>query len=192
MSPSPKGRADDIVSEIGAQVAGLRSTTLQSFCAQHLHRDISLPQLCILMTVHERGPMTVSELAHLFMTSMSSASSILDRMEERGLVVRVRDGKDRRVVSVEVSERGRDVAEEFVGLKRDHLTRLLEVMTEAELTSLLAGLGALRAALARLNATELKKGEATHDPPWVDEGVSDFSAVGSPTADRPAGAGFPN
>lgn len=140
-----------------SQMGGLRTLRSQSFCAQPLHRDVSLPQLHILVTLHEQGSMAVSGMAQLFGTSLPSASSIVDRMEERGLVSRSRDAVDRRVVSVEITDRGRQVAEEFVGLKRDQAQRILNAMTDDELTQVVEGLDALHLALARI-------GEAGDDP----------------------------
>lgn len=97
--------------------------------------------------------MTVSELAHLLSVSAPSASSILDRMEEHGLVERVRDAVDRRVVHVGVAEQGRRMMEEMMGLKREQLQRLLESMTDVELEHVVEGAAAVDRALSRVGET---------------------------------------
>lgn len=133
-----------LVAQLVCQVDHLRTLRVRSICDKPLHRDISLPQLHVLVTLHEKGPMTVSAIAHLFGMSMPSASSISDRMEDRGLVTRVREETDRRVVTVDVTERGREAVEEFVGLQREHLDRLLDAMPVADLEDLSRGIAALQ------------------------------------------------
>jgi DNA-binding MarR family transcriptional regulator len=68
---------------------------------------------------------------------------LLDRMEEDGLIARVRDGQDRRFVSTHLAAKGRTILErldtEICGIHRQHLghlsdeqlTQLIELLTEA-------------------------------------------------------------
>lgn len=141
---------DALVEEIVRELENLKPFRMQSFCSQPFRRDVSLSQLYVLISLHEQGPMMISEIAHLFSISMPSTSSIVDRMEERGLVARIRSGVDRRTVSVEITEHGRSVAEEFVGFKRSQVERLLDEMTQPELTQVLHGVRALKVAAVRL------------------------------------------
>ena len=53
------------------------------------------------------GPKRMSELAERSSTSQTSMTGIVDRLEERGLVERVRSAEDRRVVEVALTELGR-------------------------------------------------------------------------------------
>lgn len=151
---------ESIIEAIQRQVPQLRPLRPQGFCSQVLHRELSLPQLHILMALQDEGSMTVSELARVFDVSMPSASSIVDRMEERGLVVRSRHAEDRRVVTVENSDRGREVTEEFMGLKRDQLQQTLNVMTTSELGDVHTGLEALIRAISRLNGSAQEPAQA--------------------------------
>ncbi len=144
---------EELISKVVAQVEGLRGSRVQAICSHPLHRDLSLPQLHILIRLTESGPMMVSEAAGLFGISAPSASSILDRMEERGLVDRTRDKDDRRVVRVAATARGRATAEEFVGLKRDEMVRLLDAMTDAELEDVNRGMAAVQRALSAIGAS---------------------------------------
>ena len=141
-----------LLAKIHEQIPDLRALRGRSFCEQHMQRDVSLPQLQFLLVVQEEGPRTVSELAHLLGMSMPSASAIIDRMDERGLLTRSRHSSDRRVVSVEITERGREVAEEFVGLKREQFQRILDTLTLTELSDVHTGLKALRTGIARVQS----------------------------------------
>ena len=73
----------------------------------------------------------------------ASATGIVDRMEQRGLVERRRDDDDRRVVRVALTATGAT----FGGIaaeRRERLAALLDELTEAELDGFLAGLRAMR------------------------------------------------
>lgn len=151
----------ELIEEAVAQIEALMSYRRRAFCDQPLTREVSLPQLHVLMRLQEDGPTMVSELAHALGTSIPSASSIVDRMVEHGLVDRVRNEIDRRVVHVAISERGRAVVEEFGGPKRVQLQRLLGTMSARELHDVIRGVEALCHGLERLQAPPV--------PPQVDE-----------------------
>lgn len=142
---------EDLTEQVMEHVDFLFAQRRRSFCAQPLSREVSLPQLHLLMALQESGRMTVSELATHMQVSTPSASSILDRLEEHALVDRVRDEEDRRVVHVAISARGRMVVEELTGMKREYMQRLLGVMTDKEIGDVLRGAQAVGHALARIN-----------------------------------------
>lgn len=152
-----------LVEEVCAQINALMSFRRRAFCTRPPQREVSLPQLHVLTALHELGPVTVSELAQMLHTSAPSASAIVDRLEEPGLVRRVRDAIDRRVVHVEISEQGSGVVEELIGLKRDMMQRLLGAMSEDELQDVMRGVAALRSGATRLRwNVDNCEGETAH------------------------------
>lgn len=141
---------ETLIEDVLAQIDVLSAHRRRAICSQPLHREVSLPQLHVLMLLQERGRMMVSELAGDLHISMPSASSIVDRMEENGLVERTRDAADRRVVYVEITERGGALVEEMMGVKRETVKGLLGAMSDQELGDLLRGIEALHRVLSRL------------------------------------------
>ncbi|MFC1835361.1 MarR family winged helix-turn-helix transcriptional regulator [Thermodesulfobacteriota bacterium] len=73
---------------------------------------VSQPQLTCLLALHEYGPLHTSKLAKYIMVKPSTATGIVDRLEEKGLVVRQRSMLDRRVVTIELTESGQALAED--------------------------------------------------------------------------------
>jgi len=55
-----------------------------------LRLGISMAQLHILYTLQRTGEMPMSRLAELLNVSLSNATGLIDRIEERGLVERTR------------------------------------------------------------------------------------------------------
>jgi MarR family transcriptional regulator, organic hydroperoxide resistance regulator len=145
---------DRLIGEAMTRMHGLMAYRRRAFCSQQVYREISLPQLHVLIELQESGPLPVSELAHLLGISPPSASSIVDRMEEHDLVRRVRDSEDRRVVHVEASERGRDLVSELMGMRREQMQQMVNMMTEDELQDVIRGLDAISRMFARVEAQE--------------------------------------
>lgn len=63
-------------------------------------------QLVVLEVLGEQKRMKPSELTPLLATSPAAVTMLLDRMEKNGLINRERDGNDRRIVWVSISDKG--------------------------------------------------------------------------------------
>jgi len=73
--------------------------------------SVSQPQLTCVLALQEYGPLPTSKLAKYIMVKPSTATGIVDRLEENGLVIRQRSLLDRRVVTVELTQSGQALAE---------------------------------------------------------------------------------
>lgn len=74
--------------------------------------DVQFPDYEILARLFWVGPphrLRPSQLAAGTMTPATTVTSRLDRLEKRGLVTRVRDMTDRRALSAELSDKGREL-----------------------------------------------------------------------------------
>lgn len=113
--------------------------------------------LAVMTHMEAAGPLTVSEAARHFGRAQSATSELVNRLQARAWVSRMRDPQDKRRVLVWLTETG------FAELKRSRevldrglLVRTLAVMTGAEQRQLLHGLEALVAAADRALATPVK------------------------------------
>jgi DNA-binding MarR family transcriptional regulator len=68
---------------------------------------VSGPQIWALRTIGSAGTMTAGELAARMHLHPSTVTGILQRLEDRHLVARSREAHDRRVLRLELTERGR-------------------------------------------------------------------------------------
>ncbi|MDH4162631.1 MAG: MarR family transcriptional regulator [Nitrospirota bacterium] len=70
---------------------------------------ITGPQLWAIKTISEKAPIRVSDLAHQMYLHPATVVGILDRLEARELVTRTRSSTDRRVVTIDLSEKGKEL-----------------------------------------------------------------------------------
>lgn len=108
-------------------------------------RDQSKPhmerQQYWVLTALECGSRRMSALAECAETSQASLTGIVDRLEDRGLVLRTRSAEDRRVVDVSLSEAGR---EELFANRAAFVARLEGVLSPLDASERSVLLGLLR------------------------------------------------
>lgn len=112
----------------------------------------------------QRGGMTAGELSSETGLASASVTSLIDRLETRGYVRRVRDGSDRRRITVEaVPDKLDELATLFVPLKRG-VRNLLKKYDEEQLIAIrdfLEGTAALlRNEAEKVSATQPAKASA--------------------------------
>jgi DNA-binding MarR family transcriptional regulator len=119
--------------------------------------DITPRMLSVLQHLVQSGPLTIGEQAQHLGLSKAATTEMIDRLEARGLVARLRDERDRRRVFVWLTTAGRERAGAHPRVLEDEqLVRALARMTPRERTGLVIGLRAL-----------IRAGEETkhdHDP----------------------------
>jgi DNA-binding MarR family transcriptional regulator len=108
-----------------------------------------MTHLHILWLLEHHGDLTMGRLAELVDVSLSNASGLIDRMEERGLVERIRVPDDRRVVIVRASAEGERMRDEIEAIKQDQMRAILGKLDRDQLTRLFGAVGDLRGAMAQ-------------------------------------------
>ena len=100
---------------------------------------MSLTQLRVLGVLRDRRP-RMADLAGGLGLDRSSVTGLIDRAQARGLVERVREEGDGRVVRVALTEDGRIAAERMAERASELLADVIAPLPAATRASLLAGL----------------------------------------------------
>ena len=100
---------------------------------QWLELDLTIGQLKVLVFLLAEVKARMGVLASALGVSMPTATSVMDRLVERGLVLREADPSDRRLVVCRLSQAGRDVTERLWRLKQERLRSMLKRMTVPQL-----------------------------------------------------------
>jgi len=115
-----------------------------------LRAGVSMTNLHLLSMIERHGELTMSRVADLLDVSLSNATGLVDRIEERGLVERVRDPDDRRVVRVRLTESGVRQLREVDLIKDDMMQRVLGRLDPDALAGVAKAMDDLRGAVERL------------------------------------------
>jgi DNA-binding MarR family transcriptional regulator len=73
--------------------------------------NVSSAQLNCLLVLYDSGSLSPSQIARHILVNSSTVTGIIDRLEAKGLVRRLRISKDRRVITVELTKNGNVLAE---------------------------------------------------------------------------------
>jgi DNA-binding MarR family transcriptional regulator len=138
----------------------IRAIDLNSHRLAHLH-NITGPQLICLLAVKESGPLTSGSIAKKVYLSPSTVVGILDRLEKKELVLRSRDGKDRRQVFVSITPKGEKLISDTPSLIQDTLSKAIVELPELEQVTI---------AMALERLTELMEAQDIEAAPILETG----------------------
>lgn len=115
-----------------------------------LDLDITMAQLKVLLVLYMNGPSRMTPLASGLGVSLATATGVLDRLVERGLVSRGQDPQDRRVVVCRLSPKGQAQLSDLWRVSRANARDLLRAMDPSRLAVVQQALQALLEASAEL------------------------------------------
>jgi DNA-binding MarR family transcriptional regulator len=162
-TPVPGGEAPSrrIAAGIHDMIAGFR-------CAgtgRLVKAGVSMTHMHVMWLLQHHGDLAMHRMAELLDVSFSNATGIVDRMEERGLVERIRVPDDRRVVLVRIAAGGLEALDQMESIKQDRLQSILGHLDEAQLDRVAAALDDIRAAVAAEFGPDLLAGhDHVHHP----------------------------
>lgn len=147
---------DRIIADFRSAMAELRCIGSERL----LRLGVSMSQLHVMSMLDRHGDMPMSRLAEMVDVSLSNATGLVDRMEERGFVERVRVPDDRRVVLVRITETGRRMVDDIEVLRAETLRTVLDRLDPGQLDGIARATADLRDALAAVAAAP---GATDHD-----------------------------
>lgn len=117
-----------------------------------LTTDLTMPQLKVMVILWREGPARMSELASGLAVTLATATGVVDRLVEKGYVVREGLPGDRRVVICRLSQEGQDFMKALWLSGRVQIGRILEVMTPEQLKVVAQGTEVFIEAAKKLQA----------------------------------------
>lgn len=107
--------------------------------------ELSRPKLSVLTQLVVKGePMTLSDLAAGLACVRSNMTQLVDRLEADGLVRRIADGADRRIVRAELTQLGRERQAAGAEQMEKVQAEFAEMMAREDREALLRALSAVK------------------------------------------------
>ena len=86
--------------------------------------DMTMQQMSVAMLTMDRGPLGVTEMAQLLGVSVPSASVMVDRLVEKGVLAREQSNEDRRKVVVSIAPSAQGHLARIQACMQDGITHL--------------------------------------------------------------------
>lgn len=117
----------------------IRATDLHS---KKINKDFGLtsPQLLLMREIQSSENMTIRQLSSNTNMSQATATSILDRLEKRGLITRQRDQQDKRKVHALLTTEGKQLLLHAPTLLQDNFIDQFQALSSWEQTLILSSL----------------------------------------------------
>lgn len=135
------------------RVMGRIRTTL------HEGMDLTYNQFKMLLTINDRGSCPLTALAAELHIAMSSASEMVDKLVNLGLVRRTADAESRRRVIIQATEKGEALIVELQQGIIDNYRLLLGKLQEEDQERLIKALETLVEVLGRLDGEDRPEAE---------------------------------
>lgn len=145
----------------------VRSINLESKKIQKEY-GVSIPQILCLSYLHasKNYQSTQGEIRKFLNLNSSTASGIVDRLENKGFLARLPKQGDKRVVNIALTSKGANLLLQIPALLHDKLSEKLQLLPENKIQQIQESLHTL---VALLNLEEIKASPIISNEELIDE-----------------------
>ena len=94
--------------------------------------NITVPQMLILNILKQESHLMMSKIARNLGVTTSAATGLVSRMIKAGLIKRVTDEKDRRVIYIEMSKKGKAIIDNIQKVRYRMMMNMFSKLTTLE------------------------------------------------------------
>lgn len=101
------------------------------------NKILPVNQLVVLGILGDEGILSISEVCRKISVSKPQMTIIIDKLEKKGLVYRVYSKEDRRIINIDLTEKGKEYLSSLLEMFKENLSHKLISLPEEELAKLL-------------------------------------------------------
>ncbi|MDW4393430.1 MarR family transcriptional regulator [Staphylococcus saprophyticus] len=102
-------------------------------------------EFAVMELLYNKGDQPIQRIGNRVLIASSSITYVVDKLEEKGCVVRQRNEKDKRVTNASLTDKGRSMMDEIFPDHASTLESTFSVLTDEEITVLQTALKKLSA-----------------------------------------------
>jgi DNA-binding MarR family transcriptional regulator len=121
---------------IGALIGLARKTIIAKIDAELAPLDVSAAQWIVVLLVGENAVPSATALCEKMAYDPGAMTRLLDRLESKGIVRRVRDPEDRRTIQLELTDSGKALYPKIISAMVDVNNSLLRGFSRDEVSQL--------------------------------------------------------
>ncbi|MDT3960477.1 MarR family transcriptional regulator [Staphylococcus kloosii] len=97
---------------------------------------LNVTEFAVLELLYNKGDQPIQRIRQRVLIASSSISYVVDKLEEKGCVARVKDPQDKRIYNATLTDKGYALMDQIFPQHAQALTSTFAVLTEEELKSL--------------------------------------------------------
>jgi MarR family 2-MHQ and catechol resistance regulon transcriptional repressor len=144
------GTRADLALNLWVKLARAHSTFARQTSRDIEQYGLTPPQFSVLETLGHLGPLTMGELGKKILVTGGCVTVIIDNLEKEKLVERVRNTDDRRIIWVQLTDKGEKLFQHIFEQHAARVTELASVLSASEQEALAALLKKLGLAIQEL------------------------------------------
>ncbi len=118
------------VKEIDENLREINKILNRDLKREMIRLDLGLSHFYILTTLYREKVLSSGNLAKSLDVRNSTITSLVDRLVKLSLVKRRRDERDRRIVLVELTDKGKKLTEKLLTLRKERLKEIVKELPE--------------------------------------------------------------
>lgn len=99
--------------------------------------DLNLNEFAVLEILYSKGKKTTQEIREKILIANSSTTYVIDKLCDKGLVVRENGNKDRRFIYVELTSKGKEFMDGYFPKHEELILRYFENLQDDEIITFL-------------------------------------------------------
>lgn len=105
------------------------SARINQFILSH---NLTVSQFGVLESLYHLGPMPQCDIGKKLLKTGGNMTMVIDNLEKRGLVERVRSESDRRFIQVHLTKEGNNLIQEIFPKHVSHIVKEMSILTQDE------------------------------------------------------------
>ncbi|MEC1598929.1 MarR family transcriptional regulator MdtR [Bacillus spizizenii] len=125
--------ADRLMSDIQLSLQALFQKIQPEMLESMEKQGVTPAQLFVLASLKKHSSLKISEIAERMEVKPSAVTLMADRLEQKNLIARTHNTKDRRVIDLSLTDEGDRKFEEVLAGRKAIMARYLSFLTEEEM-----------------------------------------------------------
>ena len=97
---------------------------------------LNITEFAVLELLYNKGYQPIQRIRERVLIASSSISYVVDKLEEKGCVTRIRNQQDKRIINASLTQQGRRIMDEIFPKHAETIQSTFSILTDEELQTL--------------------------------------------------------
>ena len=97
---------------------------------------LNITEFAVLELLYNKGDQPIQRIRERVLIASSSISYVVDKLEEKGCVTRIRNQQDKRIINASLTQQGRHIMDDIFPNHAETIQSTFSILTDEELQTL--------------------------------------------------------